>query len=189
MAVNQTKPQLFTIGHSTRTWQELVRLLKQHQINILVDIRRFPGSRRYPHFNKSEMQGALGEHQIDYIHLEALGGKREPIKDGKNKGWRNKSFRGYADHMASSEFKKGIEQLLALLQDSRVAIMCAEAVPWRCHRTLVSDYLVCIFDLQVYHIISDNKMQRHSVTQFARVADGERLLVYPELDLPRGNTQ
>ncbi len=175
---------MFTIGHSTRTSQEFVDLLKQHQISILIDVRRFPGSRRYPHFNSGEMQSKLNEHQIKYCHLEALGGRRDPFKDSKNVGWRNKSFRGYGDHMASSEFRRGIEQLLESCQDnSRVAIMCAEAVPWQCHRMLISDYLTRIFELKVYHILSDGKVERHSVTDFAQVVvdDGEKkkLLVYP----------
>ena len=171
-----TRLPLYTIGHSTRMWQEFVDLLREHQIRVLVDIRRFPGSRRYPHFNQGEMRAKLKEQQTSYVHLEALGGRREPIKDSKNIGWRNRAFRGYADHMASIEFKGGIDQLLELSQGSRAAIMCAEAVPWQCHRMLVSDYLAALCKLDVYHIISGKKgsrLQRHNMTGFAKVAGND----------------
>lgn len=171
---------LFTLGHSTKSWQEFVDLLKEHQIKVLADIRRFPGSRRYPHFGQGNMRARLQEgEQIRYVHLEALGGRREPLTEsGRNAGWHSRSFRGYADHMSSDEFRNGIEQLLGLCQDgSRVAIMCAEALPRQCHRILVSDYLACILHLQVLHIMSDGKLQLHSITEFARVAGGS--LIYP----------
>lgn len=174
---DRTGLQLFTIGHSTRAWQEFIDLLKEHQIKILVDVRRFPGSRRYPHFNQGEMRVKLQEQQIKYVHLEALGGRREPFNDSRNVGWRSKSFRGYADHMSRSEFKSGVEQLLEFCQNNQVAIMCAEAVPWQCHRMLISDYLTYMFELEVYHILSD-KAQRHSVTDFAQMVDGK--LAYPQ---------
>lgn len=169
--------QLFTIGHSTREWEEFAGLLEENRIRILTDIRRFPGSRRYPHFNQSEMGAKLQERGIEYVHLEALGGRRESLKSSVNAGWRNKSFRGYADHMATGEFKLGIDQLLELSQKGRVAVMCAEAVPWQCHRMLISDYLASILDLEVHHIMSAGKLQRHSVTDFAHVEKGR--LIYP----------
>ena len=176
-----TRLPFFTIGHSTRTWQVFVALLKEHQISVIVDIRRFPGSRRYPHFNQAEMQNNLKEQHIGYSHLEALGGRREPIEDSKrNIGWRNKSFRGYADHMGSVEFSSGIEQLLELANNNRVAIMCAEALPWQCHRMLVSDYLVGLCKFEVHHIVSSNansSHQQHSITSFAKVVNGA--LEYP----------
>jgi len=169
---------ILTIGHSTKSWQDFVDLLEEHQISTLVDIRRFPGSRRYPHFNKGKMETRLPDYHISYLHLEALGGRREPHKDSRNCGWRNPSFRGYADHMATDEFRSGVDQLLSLYKAGRVTIMCAEALPWQCHRSLVSDYLVCIFNLNVQHIMPDGRLQTHSVTQFAQVADS--LLSYPK---------
>jgi uncharacterized protein (DUF488 family) len=169
--------QLFTIGHSTREWEEFAGLLEENQIMILADVRRFPGSRRYPHFNQGEMRARLQERRIEYVHLEALGGRREPLQGSVNAGWRSKSFMGYADHMASGEFKHGIYQLLELSKSGRVAVMCAEAVPWQCHRMLISDYLACILDLEVHHILSVGKVQRHSVTDFAQVVQGR--LTYP----------
>ncbi len=147
----------------------MVRTL-EHRFKILVEVTRFPGSKRYPHFNSGEMQIKLNGHQIVYLHLEALGERRELLKDSKNVGWHNKSFRGYADHIATSNFKRGIEQLLELCQNNnRIAIICAEAVQWQCHRMLISDYLTCIFELKVYHILSDGKVERHSVTNFVQV--------------------
>jgi uncharacterized protein (DUF488 family) len=169
--------QLFTIGHSTRAWEEFAGLLEENQIRILADVRRLPGSRRYPHFNQGEMRTRLQECRIEYVHLEALGGRREPLQGSINAGWRNRSFRGYADHMATSEFRSGIDRLLELCQNGRVGIMCAEAVPWHCHRTLISDYLACMLELEVYHILSAGKVQPHSVTDFAQAAGGR--LVYP----------
>lgn len=170
---------LLTLGHSTKSWQEFLDLLQKHEIKVLSDIRRFPGSRRHPHFNQGKMQVKLQEQRIKYVHLEALGGRREPLKESSiNAGWRNRSFRGYADHVSTHEFRNGIEQLLGLSQDGQVAIMCAEALPWQCHRTLVSDYLTCILHLKVHHIMSDGNLKAHSVTDFAQVTD--RSLSYPK---------
>lgn len=171
---------IFTIGHSTKPWEEFVDLLEEHRINTLVDIRRFPGSRRYPQFEKGKMQAKLPDQQIGYVHLEALGGKRDPQKEShRNMGWRNQSFRGYADHMSTVEFKSGVDQLLGLYKAGRVAIMCAEALPWQCHRSLVSDYLAGILDLNVQHIMPDGKLQPHLVTEFAQVTD--KSLSYPKV--------
>jgi uncharacterized protein (DUF488 family) len=170
---------VFTLGHSTKTWQEFVDLLVKHQIRVLADIRRFPGSRRYPHFNQGEMRSTLQDSQIKYAHLEDLGGRRQALKGSKNIGWRSKSFRGYADHMSSGEFKEGIGQLIGFCREGGVAIMCAEALPWQCHRMLVSDYLAGLLGLQVSHIMPNGRLQSHSVTAFAQAADGS--LTYPEM--------
>ena len=178
--MGDSSPNVLTLGHSTKSWQEFVDLLEKHKINILADIRRFPGSRRYPHFNQAKMQVNLQEQQTRYVHLEALGGRREPQEEnGKNAGWRNGSFRGYADHMSTDEFRNGVDQLVALLNEGRIAIMCAEALPWQCHRSLVSDYLASILGFKVQHIMPDGKLQSHSVTEFAQISD--KSLAYPKV--------
>jgi Uncharacterized conserved protein len=168
--------QIFTIGHSTRSSDELVALLREHGISLLADIRRFPGSRRYPHFASEAMAAWLPENGIAYIHMPELGGRRKPLADSRNTAWRNEQFRAYADYMASDEFRAAIEKLVALGEEKRVAVMCAEAVPWRCHRNLVADELVRR-GIEVIHVIGRNAAHRHVMNQHARV-EGDHL-VYP----------
>jgi uncharacterized protein (DUF488 family) len=172
---------VFTIGHSTRTAEALIAMLRAHGVDCLADVRTIPKSARNPQFNLTELGATLKRAGISYVHLHELGGLRRPRKDSINTGWRNASFRGYADYMQTPAFEKGLEKLLKLTQDQTVAIMCAEAVPWRCHRSLIADALVAR-GIQVKHIISESKAQAHThtLTPFARV-DGTRV-TYPGLD-------
>jgi uncharacterized protein (DUF488 family) len=163
--------KIWTIGHSNRTWQEFVNILNNFSIEILADIRTFPGSRKYPYFNKEAMSGALNNVRIKYIHLPELGGRRKPLADSINTAWRNSSFQGYADHMRTEEFHSGISRLIELANESRVAYMCSEAVWWNCHRALVSDYLKKE-GWQVLHIQDLKKATEHPYTSPARVEQG-----------------
>ena len=162
----------WTIGHSTRSAAQFIQILKSHQIEALVDVRSFPGSRRYPHFNKTELARLLQENGVDYVHIPELGGRRKPNRDSKNTAWKNASFRAYADHMETGEFEKGIESLFALGEKKRRAIMCSEAVWWRCHRSLISDYLKAN-GVEVIHIIDEKTTQPHPYTSAARIVDGK----------------
>jgi uncharacterized protein (DUF488 family) len=164
---------IFTIGHSTRPLDELIGLLRDHGVTRLADIRRFPGSRRYPHFSREALATSLPNVGIEYVHVVELGGRRDPLPDSPNTAWRNGQFRGYADHMATTEFQNALDRLLA--SDAPTAIMCAEAVPWRCHRNLVSDDLTRRGH-EVIHILGPGASQRHVINPVARVVDGH--LVY-----------
>lgn len=163
--------RVWTIGHSTRSADEFNDILRAHKIEAVVDVRTFPGSRRYPHFNKKQLANALKSTGIDYSHAPQLGGRREPHKDSKNTVWKNAGFRGYADHMESPEFQRGIEDLLQLAQAKRVAIMCAEALWWRCHRSLIADFLKACGD-EVIHILDVKKTEIHPYTVAARIVNG-----------------
>ncbi len=163
---------LWTIGHSTRTTEKFLELLTAHGIEVLVDVRTYPGSRRYPQFNKAELQDSLMQSKIEYKHEPRLGGRRAPRADSHNTAWRNAQFRGYADHMETDEFKSGVEDLLELAADKRVAVMCAEAVWWRCHRSLLADYLKAAGH-EVLHIIDANKTEEHPFTSAARISKGK----------------
>ena len=162
---------LWTIGHSTRSAEEFIQILKSHQIEALADVRSFPGSRRYPHFNKPDLARLLQAAGVDYVHIPELGGRRKPNRDSKNTAWKNASFRAYADHMESAEFEKGIERLFEVSDKKRCAIMCSEAVWWRCHRSLISDYLKAN-GVEVIHIIDEKTTQPHPYTSAARLVDG-----------------
>lgn len=162
-------PRIFTIGHSTRALIEFVSLLREFGITRLMDIRIAPGSRRVPHFASDALSRALGECGITYVHLQDLGGRRRPRPDSPHIGWRSASFRGYADHMESTAFRRALDQAMADARRETVALMCAEAVPWRCHRQLVADILtVCGFE--VAHILGAGRSQIHNLTPFARVS-------------------
>ena len=163
---------IWTVGHSTRSLDEFISLLAAHHITALVDVRSFPGSRRYPHFSKSALSQSLPSHGILYEHNPQLGGRRRPSASSKNTAWKNASFRAYADHMESEEFRKGIETLLELAKSKRVAIMCAEALWWRCHRSLIADFLKAD-DVEVIHILDNNKTEQHPYTSAARIVEGE----------------
>ena len=171
-----TSPAVWTIGHSTRSLEGLIDLLKTQEIQLLVDVRRFPASRRYPHFNGPALAHSLSDHGIQYCHMPALGGRRPARRDSVNLGWRNTSFRGYADYMQTKDFSEALEELVHLAKRHRAAIMCAEAVPWRCHRNLISDALV-VKGWQVSHIMSASKVDHHHLTSFAKVAGSK--LFYP----------
>jgi uncharacterized protein (DUF488 family) len=163
---------IWTIGHSTRSGLEFNQILNAHDISSLVDVRTFPGSRRYPQFNKEELSHTLSAVGIDYMHLPALGGRRRPQADSTNTAWKNPSFRAYADHMESSEFKQGIKELLEVSAAKRTAIMCAEALWWRCHRSLISDYLKST-GVEVIHIADEKRTEVHPYTSAARIVDGK----------------
>jgi uncharacterized protein (DUF488 family) len=163
---------IWTIGHSTLSIEEFVDRLKSFDIELLADVRSFPGSRRYPHFNQENLSSVLPEVQIRYQHFRELGGRRRARPDSLNVAWRNESFRGYADHMETAEFHGGIERLLAIAGKQRVAIMCSEAVWWRCHRSLISDYLK-VKGIEVMHIMGSGKAEPHPFTSASRVENGE----------------
>ncbi len=167
---------MFTIGHSTRSIEEHVALLRENGVERLVDIRRFPGSRRHPHFSRETLAVSLPAAGIEYVHAADLGGRRQPLPDSRNDGWRNDQFRAFADYMATDQFRVAIDALLA--SPKTTAIMCAEAVPWRCHRNLVADELVRR-GVDVLHIINHGSVQPHVMNSMARV-EGEHL-IYPAL--------
>lgn len=168
--------RVYTIGHSTRSAAEFISLLREHGIATLVDIRRYPGSKRHPHFGSEAMQRWLPEHGIAYVHMPQLGGRRKASGDSPNTALRNEQFRAYADYMATDEFRAAIDALLAI--EGRVAIMCAEAVPWRCHRGFVSDELVRR-GVEVVHVTARNAAHRHVMNELARV-EGDRLVYAAE---------
>jgi uncharacterized protein (DUF488 family) len=159
---------VFTIGHSTRTLEALVALLGAHGITRLVDVRTVPRSRHNPQFNREALPAPLADGGIEYVHMSALGGLRKPRRDSINTAWRNASFRGYADYMQTREFEEALGVLLAQAEDARVAIMCAEAVPWRCHRSMIADALV-VRGIRVEHILGAGRTDAHVLTRFARV--------------------
>lgn len=167
---------IFTIGHSTRSADEFIGLLAAHEVNCLADVRTVPRSRRNPQFNRDTLPGTLREAGIDYVHMRGLGGFRRPRPDSVNAAWRNESFRGYADYMQTPEFAEHLEALLARAATERIAIMCAEAVPWRCHRSLIADALL-VRGIEVFEIIDAKHVQPHELTKFAKV-EGTRV-TYP----------
>ena len=172
---------IYTVGHSTRPADEFVALLAAHAIRRLVDVRTIPRSRHNPQFNADSLQKTLQEAGIEYAHMPALGGLRRPSPQSVNFGWRNDSFRGYADYMQTESFATALDQLIALASSAPTAIMCAEAVPWRCHRSLVADALV-VRGIEALEIVSTTRTTPHALTSFARV-DGVRL-TYPPEGLP-----
>lgn len=164
--------EIFTIGHAALPWGQFLELLHRFGISLLVDIRRFPGSRHAPQFGQDAMRAALTADGIDYLHLLELGGRRRAQPDSPYSTWRNASFRGYADYMETEEFQNGLDRLMTLAQTKRVAIMCAESVWWRCHRSMVSDALLA-HGWRVMHIMSDRNLQPHQYTAPARLVGGE----------------
>jgi uncharacterized protein (DUF488 family) len=159
---------IFTVGHSTLPIERFVALLHAYGIERLADIRTVPRSRHNPQFNDNALAAALRAENIEYVPLAALGGLRRPRKDSPNTGWRNESFRGYADYMQTDAFHDGLAALIQISREKRVAIMCAEAVPWRCHRSLVAD-AVSVRAIPVVEIMSESSYQMHKLTPFARV--------------------
>ena len=168
---------LWTIGHSTRPIEEFVSLLNAHGIRHLVDVRTVPKSRYNPQFNTKALATSLAEAGIGYRHTSELGGLRKPKKDSINTGWRNESFRGYADYMQTDAFGKALDALTAESREQRTVIMCAEAVHWRCHRSLISDALLTR-GWEVRHILSKTKADLHQMTSFARV--DPKHIIYPK---------
>jgi uncharacterized protein (DUF488 family) len=163
---------IWTIGHSTRTAEKFSEILLARGINVLVDVRSFPGSRRLPQFNKAELAESLSGLGIEYRHEPRLGGRRKPRADSHNTAWKNASFRAYADHLESEEFQRGVEELLEVAASERTAVMCAEAVWWRCHRSLIADYLKAEGHT-VLHIMEQNKTEEHPFTSAARIIEGK----------------
>lgn len=162
---------VWTIGHSTRTLDEMVALLRRNGVQAIADVRRFPGSRRLPQFGQTALQEGLANRQIDYRWVPELGGRRRPVPNTPNSAWRNVSFRGYADHLESEEFKRGLETLLTLACAVPTAMMCAELLWWRCHRSLVADVLK-LHGVKVVHILDEKQLTIHPYTSPARIIDG-----------------
>jgi uncharacterized protein (DUF488 family) len=166
---------VFTIGHSTRSIQELLDLLTAHGVRLLVDVRRFPASRRHPQFSRDALASSLAAAGIGYVHEPDLGGRRAARPDSQHTAWRVEAFRGYADHMETAEFGAALERLMHRAADTPTVILCAEAVPWRCHRRLISDALVAR-GVQVLHILSPGRAEPHELDPNARILPGGRLL-------------
>ncbi len=164
--------KLWTIGHSNHSLEEFIALLQIHQIKLLADIRSMPGSNKYPHFNSDALAKSLAENGVEYRHMPELGGRRKPNPHSHNTAWESKSFQAYADYMETGEFRKGIETLLGIAREKRTAIMCSEAVWWRCHRSLVADYLKSN-GVIVLHILGKEAAKIHPYTSVAHIVDGK----------------
>lgn len=177
------RARIFAIGHSTRRIEELIDLLVTAGALTVADVRTIPGSRAHPQFGKEALSSALNGAGIRYAHLHLLGGLRRPRPDSMNLGWRNSSFRGYADHMATPQFEQGLCELRTLAKDGPVALLCAEAVPWRCHRSLLADALLAR-GVVVEHLVGRGRTLLHRMTPFARVEG--RTVTYPADPLPKG---
>lgn len=173
---------IWTIGHSTRTSAEFLALLAANAIEAIADVRRYAGSRKHPQFNPDALRDSLGAIGIQYVALPELGGRRRPRPDSRNTVWRNEAFRGYADYMETPEFGAGIERLLELARHKHTAILCAEAVWWRCHRSLIADWLKA-HSVEVRHIMGAEKTEVHPYTSAARIRNG--VLSYAPDDLFR----
>lgn len=180
MRYNASMKTIFTIGHSTHPIETFLALLQAHSIEVLVDVRTVPRSRHNPQFETDALRTSLHEAGISYIHMAGLGGLRRPRKDSPNNGWRNESFRGYADYMQTGAFQTALNELQELAQQHITAIMCAEAVPWRCHRSLIADALT-VEGWQVLDIINDKAPTVHKLTPFLNVEDGR--LTYPAIQM------
>jgi hypothetical protein len=171
-----TSPVVFTVGHSTRPIEEFIRLLKAYEVEELVDVRTIPRSRHNPQFNSETLSNSLKMAEVFYVHMPALGGLRHTTQASINTGWRNTSFRGFADYMQTPQFEKALRELMQLAKKQRLTLMCAEAVPWRCHRSLIADALLAR-GVPVEHIMSLTSLQPHKLTPFAHI-EGYRV-TYP----------
>ena len=167
---------VFTIGHSTRTLAEFIQLLKTYGVTLLVDVRTVPRSRHNPQFNKETLPASLKSEGIRYIHMPEIGGLRRPKRDSVNLAWKNMGFRGYADFMQTKEFTDNLLKIIALARENCLALMCAEALPWRCHRSLISDALV-VRHVKVQHIINASSTITHELNEMAQV-EGTKI-TYP----------
>jgi uncharacterized protein (DUF488 family) len=179
MSVGIEKTQrIFTVGHSNLSFEQFASLLKEHEIRLVADIRRFPSSRKFPHFNSSTLSELLAPENIDYLWLESLGGRRDTEKDSKsvNVGLKSIGFRNYADYMATEEFRRAVQELLSAAEQSRTAVMCAEKLYWKCHRRLLSDYLTA-WHVKVIHILDYGRTLEHELTQGAIIT--ETGVIYP----------
>jgi uncharacterized protein (DUF488 family) len=169
---------IYTVGHSTRPIDEFIGILKAYGIGQLVDVRTIPRSRRNPQFSRENLPGSVTTAGMAYRHMPGLGGLRHPQRDSKNTGWRNAGFRGFADYMQTPEFQENLEELIQLASNAPTAIMCAEAVPWRCHRSLIADALVAR-GIDVQEILTKAKSQPHALTSFAKVKGNA--ITYPDV--------
>ena len=169
-------PRITTVGHSTRSIDELIDILRAHGIQRIADVRLIPRSRRHPHFNDDALAVSLPRALIEYVPFKSLGGRRRPARDSINTGWRNESFRGYADFMQTEAFERALDELMRIARERPTAIMCAEAVPWRCHRSLIADALLAR-GWEVLDLYDERKAAPHKLTPFARV-EGTRI-TYP----------
>lgn len=169
---------IYTIGHSTRGIEEFISLLKENKIELLIDVRRFPGSKRHPQFNKGNLERSLQKADINYRYMEVLGGRRgKPEENSKNDGWKSNGFQAYADYINTSEVQEIINELAELSKSTTYALMCAEAVYWKCHRQLIADTLVAR-DVPVKHILGPGQIDRHSLKDMAQVLV-DRRVIYP----------
>jgi uncharacterized protein (DUF488 family) len=176
MSRAEPSPIVLTIGHSTRAIEEFIGLLQAHAVSRVVDVRTVPRSRHNPQFNKDSLPEPLKKAGLGYVHMPGLGGLRHAKRDSPNLGWRNASFRGYADYMQTPEFAESLEELIQLASQGRIALMCAEAVPWRCHRSLIADALT-VRGIRTEDIMSPTRRQIHTLTPFAKVRGTE--ITYP----------
>jgi len=174
---------VWTIGHSNRSIEDFLALLQAHSITAVADVRRFPGSRRYPHFGQEQLAHSLHGAGIDYVHFPELGGRRATRRDSANTAWRNAAFRGYADYMETPAFEQGMQRLLTLARQKPAVIMCAEALWWQCHRALISDWLK-VRDHTVLHIMGSDKVEEHPFTSAASISGGELSYGGQESELP-----
>ena len=186
MRKNEPSPIVLTIGHSTRTLEAFIALLQAHRATRVVDVRTVPRSQHNPQFNKASLPRALRKAGLDYVHLPGLGGLRHAQRDSINIGWRNASFRGYADYMQTPEFEQSLDELVQLASQTHIVVMCAEAVPWRCHRSLIGDALL-IRGIRTEDIMSATRRLVHTLTPFAQVR--ETTITYPDEDLQRARTK
>ena len=176
---------IWTIGHSTQSMEQFLEAIGAHGMETIVDVRRFPGSRRLPQFGSAALESALAEHGVDYRWIEALGGRRQADPDSPNDGWRHAAFRGYADHMATEAFAEGVFELAMIAAGSRTAIMCAEVLWWRCHRRLVADALVSL-GYEVRHIRDTSEAEMHRLAPPAIVVDGVLTYESPDRQMDLG---
>ena len=172
MESNPPDNNIWTIGHSTHSLDEFIAMLKSFNIECVADIRSYPGSRKFPQFNREALEISLPLNEIRYVHIKNLGGRRKVNPDSQNTVWRHPAFRGYADFMETETFHEGIEELKQLASKERTAYMCSEAVWWRCHRSMVSDYLKAD-GWMVMHIMNKDKAEEHPYTQPAKIVDGK----------------
>ena len=170
--MKETNKTIWTIGHSTRPLEEFVAMLDSFNIKLIADIRSYPGSRKFPQFNKEALEVSLPQNNIQYVHIKELGGRRKANPDSKNTAWRHVAFRSYADYMETDTFKEGIKELEQIAVKQRTAYMCSEAVWWRCHRSMVSDYLK-LRGWKVMHIMGMEKATEHPYTSPARIVNNE----------------
>ncbi len=176
--VDSSPQVMWTIGHSNRPLEEFLHLLDAHRVNLVVDVRKMPGSRRNPQFNQDSLSQVLRDAAIGYAHMPGLGGLRRRQPNSPNAGWKNASFQGYADYMMTPEFEESIDELLERARGQRAALMCAEALPWRCHRSLIADALA-VRGIAVEHIMSTSRTQPHVLRPWARV-QGIRITYPPQ---------